>query len=99
MNLRQDMQRLFERAKDEASDVARTTRMKLDLRSLEKRRDEVFTLIGRRMYTKRGQPFEPSSVEHFFSEVSNIEAQIEAKRTELSEAEAAKAASKRGGGL
>ena len=55
MSIKDGVGKLFQRAKDEASEMAQSARLTLELRQLEGRRDLLYGKIGRRVYKKRDQ--------------------------------------------
>jgi uncharacterized protein Yka (UPF0111/DUF47 family) len=83
MSFRASLLRFFNRAREEATEVARTARIKLDIRQLEGRRDSLFRDIGRKVYTSRGEILPMTGLESFFDDISKVEKQIRVKKDEL----------------
>jgi hypothetical protein len=77
--------KLIKKAKDEASEMAQSARLSLDLRQLEGRRDILYSKIGRRVYKKRDQIIEMAELKPIFADIEHIEAEIHAKEAELRE--------------
>lgn len=83
MSIKDGVERLIKKAKDEASEMAQTARLKLDLRQLEGRRDLLYGKIGRRVYKKRDQGMDPVELQPIFSELTELEAEMQTKEAEL----------------
>lgn len=74
---------LMTRAKAGAADVAQTANTKLDIRSLEGRRDHLFREIGRKVWTLRGEGRALPEFETLCEEIEQIERRIREKEQEL----------------
>jgi len=83
MSLRERLRSMFNRAKEQATDMAQVARMKLDLRELEGRRDHLFREIGRNVYTRHREGRGYPEFERSFADVRTLEASIEKKRAEM----------------
>jgi hypothetical protein len=83
MGFWQKAREALDRAKDEAGDMARATRVQFDLRGLHTRRDELFGRIGRRVYAARDKPEGPGDLDQLFRDVNRILEMIKAKEAEL----------------
>ncbi len=83
MGFMDSLRRILSRAKEEASDVAQVARIKLDIRSLEGRRDHLFREIGRQVYTMQGEGRGFAAFESACADVARIDEQIRAKEEEL----------------
>jgi hypothetical protein len=83
MSIKDGVGKLFQRAKDEASEMAQSARLALDLRQLEGRRDHLYGKIGRRVYKRRSEMTDLAELSPIFAEVEQIEAEIQTKEAEL----------------
>ena len=83
MSIKEGVGKLFQKAKEEANEMAQTARLTLDLRQMEGRRDLLFGKIGRRVYKRRDQLTDLSELEPVFSEIAQLESEIKSKEEEL----------------
>jgi len=87
MSLANTMRSLFNRAKHEATGIAQSARIRIDVRNLEGRRDHLLREIGRKAYAQRDQPFRiVTEIEPLFGKVADVEAKILAMKNELNAA-------------
>jgi seryl-tRNA synthetase len=81
------MRSLFSRAKHEATGIAQSARIRIDVRNLEGRRDHLLREIGRRAYAQRDQTFRiVTEIEPLFGKVADVEAQIQSMKNEMNAA-------------
>ena len=83
MSVWNGIRRLLSRAKEEASGVAQTASIKLDIRSLEGRRDHLFREIGRKIYEMRAGGRRFAEFETSCDEIDRLELTILERREEL----------------
>jgi hypothetical protein len=83
MSIKEGVGKLFQKAKEEANEMAQTARLTLELRQLEGRRDLLYGKIGRRVYKRRDQMTDLSELEPIFAEVGQLESEIQSKEEEL----------------
>jgi hypothetical protein len=74
---------LMTRAKAGAADVAQTANIKLDIRSLEGRRDHLFREIGRKVWMLHGEGRQIPEFETLCDEIEQVEGRIREKEQEL----------------
>lgn len=74
---------LLTRAKAGAADVAQAANIKLDIRSLEGRRDHLFREIGRKVWTLHGEGHQIPEFETLCDEIEQVERRIREKEQEL----------------
>ena len=72
-----------EKAKEEVSDFAETTRLKRDIGRLNERKTELFEQIGREVYTLHGQGRTVTEVEARCKELQDVDADIKKKAEEI----------------
>jgi len=82
MALMDTLRRLLSRAKEEATDVAQVARIKLDIRSLEGRRDHLLREIGRQVCTMHGEGRGIADFDGVCADVKKLEEEIRAKEEE-----------------
>jgi hypothetical protein len=83
MSIKEGVGKLFQRATDEATEMAQAARLTLDLKQLEGRRDVLYGKIGRRVYKRRSEMTDFGELTPIFTEVEQIETEIQAKEAEL----------------
>jgi hypothetical protein len=83
MSVWQSIRKLLNRAKEEAVDVAQMAKIKLDIRSLEGHRDQLFRDIGRKVYEQRGQSGRLTQFDAQCGEIDTVEGRIREKQDEL----------------
>lgn len=74
---------LMTRAKAGAADVAQVANLKLDIRSLEGRRDHLLREMGRRAYELEGEGRGSPELAPSCQEIAQVERQIREKEVEL----------------
>jgi len=82
MGFMDSLRKILSRAKEEASDVAQVARIKLDIRSLEGRRDHLLREIGRQAYTMHVEGHGFEAFDGACTDVKKVEEQIRAKEEE-----------------
>jgi hypothetical protein len=83
MSIWEGLRSLLDRAKEGATDAAQTARIKLDIRSLEGRRDRLFRDIGRKVHALHDTAASVPGTETLSEEIARIEAKIVEKQEEL----------------
>lgn len=83
MNVRAGIRRLLSRAREEATGLARTASIKLDIRSLEGRRDHLFRQIGREVYDLRAGGMRYAEFEASCEEIDRVEQTLLERSEEL----------------
>lgn len=72
-----------EKAKEEVSDFAETTRLKREIAKLNDRKGEILSEIGREVYALHGQGRAVTEVEARCKEVQDVDAEIKKKAEEI----------------
>jgi hypothetical protein len=84
MGIKSGVGNFIRKAKDEAGDLAQSARIKIDMRSLEGRRDHLFEKVGRKVYADRGaMTFDLAAIEPLLTEIGAVLEEIKAKEAEL----------------
>jgi hypothetical protein len=77
------LRRLLSRAREQATDAAQVTRMKLDIRSLEGRRDNLFRDIGRKVYDARNDNTRFDGIQPLCNEIDVVAEKICVRQKDL----------------
>jgi hypothetical protein len=83
MSVWSGLRRLLSRARVEATDAAQVAKIRLDIRSLEGRREEFFRKIGRQVYEARSDSTASSGIEPLFEEIDSLADRIRSRREDL----------------
>jgi hypothetical protein len=73
----------FDKAKDGISDLAETTKIKLEISKLESRKSSLLGEIGKQVFALHKQGREMSDVEGLCKEIDGLEEQIAKKGEEI----------------
>jgi len=77
------LKRLLTKAREEATDAAQIAKMRLDIRSLESRREHLFRAIGRKVYEARNDNTQFTGIEPLCTEIDAIMRQVDRRRADL----------------
>jgi hypothetical protein len=83
MSVWNGLRRLLSRAREEATDAAQAAKIRLDIRSLEGRRENLFRDIGRKVYEARNDNTEFSGIEPICKEIDAVAAKIRERQDDL----------------
>lgn len=83
MSVWSGLRRLLSRAREEATDAAQVARIRLDIRSLEGRRDNLFRDIGRKVYEARNDNTRFSGIEPLCEEIDTVAEKIRVRQKDL----------------
>lgn len=77
------LRRLLNRAREEATDAAQVAKIKLDIRSLEGRREHLFRQIGRKVYEARNDNTRFDGIETVCVEIDAVSGKIAERQRDL----------------
>jgi hypothetical protein len=77
------LRRLASRAREEATDAAQVARIRLDIRSLEGRRENLLRDIGRKVYEARNDNTRFNGIEPLCEEIDAVAEKIRVRRKDL----------------
>ena len=83
MGLLDKVKKGVEKAREGASDLAQTTKIKMEIGKLNGHRAEVISEIGRQVYALHGQGRAVPEVEALSQEVGKIDVQVKALEAEI----------------
>lgn len=83
MSVWSGLRRLLSRAREEATDAAQSAKIRLDIRSLEGRRENLFRDIGRKVYDARNDNAEFNGIEPICKEIDDVALKIRERQGDL----------------
>jgi hypothetical protein len=83
MSMWSGVRRLLSRAREEATDAAQSAKIRLDIRSLEGRRDHLFREIGRKVYEAPNDNTRFNGIEPLCQEIDTVAEQIRLRQKDL----------------
>lgn len=83
MSIWTGLRRLLNRAREEATDAAQVAKIKLDIRSLEGRRESLFRDIGRKVYEARNDNTRFNGIEPLCQDIDDVAENIRTRQKDL----------------
>jgi hypothetical protein len=71
------------RAREEATDLAQTTRIRVEIGSLNRRRSQVLETIGERILAMHAQGTAPAEIADLCGQVTALDQEIASKQSEI----------------
>jgi hypothetical protein len=83
MSMWSGVRRLLNRAREEATDIGQVAKIRLDIRSLEGRRESLFRDIGRKVYESRNDNTRFNGIEPICEEIDTVIETIRQRHKDL----------------
>jgi hypothetical protein len=83
MSVWSGLRRLLSRAREEATDAAQVAKIRLDIRSLEGRRESLFRDIGRKVYEARNDHTRFNGIEPLCTEIDAVGEKIRVRQLDI----------------